>query len=76
MAQQVANVALLHVRYSGRSFDIPLSRLDIGPLSDDGQVKRMVAAYVEVPADKFSSYVIDRHPNGNLTLRPEAVFGR
>jgi hypothetical protein len=76
MAQEARTEAVLHVRYSGRSFDIPLSRLDIGPLSDDGQIKRMVAGWLEVPATKFDDYVVDRHRNGNLTLRPEAVFGR
>ena len=75
MAQETRNEAVLHVRYSGRSFDIPLSHLDIGTLSDDGQIKRMVAAHLEVPADKFGPYVVDRHRNCNLTFRPEAVFG-
>jgi hypothetical protein len=25
--------------------------------------------------DKFRHYVVDRHETGNLTIRPEAVFG-
>jgi hypothetical protein len=67
--------AVLHVRFAGRSFDTPLSALDIGEMSDDGQIKRMLARQLDVQVKKLDDYVVDRHPNGNLTLRPEAVFG-
>ena len=67
--------AVVHVRFAGRSFDIPLSSLGLGVLSADGQIKRDIARYLEVPEHKLDAYVVDRHPNGNVTLRPEAVFG-
>lgn len=66
---------LLHVRYDGRSFDVALSELDLGAGSGDAVVKRAVADYLNVPAGHLRHYVIDRHANGNLTLRPQAVFG-
>ena len=66
---------VLHVRFEGRSFDVPLSDLDVGPVSKDQQIKEAVAAYLAAPVAKFRHYVIDRHETGNLTLRPEAVFG-
>ena len=66
---------LMHVRFAGRSFDIPLSALDLGVMSADGQIKRGLARYLNVPEFKLDGYVIDRHANGNLTVRPEAVFG-
>ncbi len=65
----------LHIRYDGRSMDIPFSDLDIGPALADNAIKRAIAAYLDVPVDKFRHYVIDRHENGNMTIRPEAVFG-
>ena len=43
--------------------------------SDVSEIKRAVAGYLDVSADKFKHYVIDRHETGNLTIRPEAVFG-
>jgi hypothetical protein len=67
--------AVVHVRFAGRSFDIPLSALDLGALSADGQIKRGVARYLDVSVDRFTAYTVDRHANGNLTVRPEAVFG-
>ena len=67
--------AVVHVRFAGRSFDIPLSTLDLGALSSDGQIKRGVARHLNVPPERFNAYTVDRHANGNLTVRPEAVFG-
>lgn len=66
---------LLHIRFDGRSLDIPLNDLDVGPASADSDVKRAVAGYLDVPVEKFRHYVVDRHDTGNLTVRPEAVFG-
>jgi hypothetical protein len=67
--------AVIHVRYAGRSADVPLAGLDLRPGAEDAQVKRRLAEYLEVPARNLDAYVVDRHANGNLTLRPEAVFG-
>jgi hypothetical protein len=66
---------LLHIRYNGRSFDIPLGDLDVGALSKDAEIKRALASYLDVTDNKFRDYAIDRHETGNLTVRPEAVFG-
>lgn len=71
----VAAQPTLHVRYDGRSADIPLAELDVGQVSTDAAIKQAVAAYLAVPVDKFRHYTIDRHDTGNLTIRPEAVFG-
>lgn len=69
------NTDLIHVRFAGRSTDVPLAELDVGQFSSDVDIKRALAAYLEQPEEKFRDYVIDRHPNGNLTIRPQAVFG-
>jgi len=69
-------VRQLHIRYEGRSFEYPLSEFDIGDLSNDADVKRAVANRLEVPVEKLRNYAVDRHPEtGNVTIRPEAVFG-
>ena len=70
-----AGGAVVHVRFAGRSFDVPLASLDLGSVSADGHVKRAVARHLNVPEFKLDAYVVDRHANGNLTVRPEAVFG-
>ena len=70
-----ADTPVLHIRFDGRSFDIPLADLDVGALSNDGDVKRALARYLDVAEAKFRDYTVDRHDTGNLTVRPEAVFG-
>ena len=76
MARNInSTAAVIHVRFGGRSFDVPMSQLDLGLGSSDEQIKRTLAQYLEIPFGRLSDYVIDRHANGNLTLRPEAVFG-
>ena len=72
---QRMETTVLHIRFDGRSFDIPLSDLDVGTLSNDGEIKRALAGYLNVPEAKFRDYTVDRHETGNLTVRPEAVFG-
>jgi hypothetical protein len=69
------NTQVLHVRYGGRSLDLPLTGLDLSNQSADREVKQRLAAYLEVSPRTLDPYVIDRHENGNLTVRPEAVFG-
>ena len=66
---------VLHVRFNGRSFDVPLAMLDVGTRSRESDVKRNLARHLEVNPSRLDDYVIDRHGNGNLTIRPEAVFG-
>ena len=75
MAELLNDHAVLHVRFDGRSLDIPLHDLDIGAASADTEIKRALAAHLEVPVEKLRDYVVDRHQTGNLTVRPEAVFG-
>jgi hypothetical protein len=75
MAELLNGGAVLHVRFDGRSLDVPLHDLDVGPGSEDREIKRALARYLEVPEAKLRDYTVDRHETGNLTVRPEAVFG-
>jgi hypothetical protein len=70
-----APARVIHVRLDGRSYDLPLDRLGVSEPATDEQVKAAVARHLEVPANRLSESVVDRHPNGNLTIRPEAVYG-
>ena len=67
---------MLHVRFDGTSRDIPCSQLNLRSGASDNDVRDAVAAYLDVPVHKFGAYVIERHDNGNITVRPEATFGR
>ncbi len=65
----------LHVMYAGVSHDISFAALDVGDASTDDAVKNAVASYFQIPIDKLRFFQLDRHENGNATLRPQAVFG-
>jgi hypothetical protein len=73
--QNQENGFIAHIRYGGRSTDVPLAGLDLTRGSNEREIKNRLAAYLEVSPRQLDAYVVDRHPNGNLTLRPEAVFG-
>jgi hypothetical protein len=75
MAAVLHSGAVVHVRFDGRSYDIPLSDLDVGPQPGDETIKRALAGYLKVPEAQLRDYVIDFHETGNVTVRPEAVFG-
>jgi Pyruvate/2-oxoacid:ferredoxin oxidoreductase gamma subunit len=75
MAERQQGVAVVHIRFDGRSLDIPQGDLDVGLASDDQEIKRALARHLEVSESKLRDYVVDRHKTGNLTVRPEAVFG-
>jgi hypothetical protein len=75
MAEREHGVTVVHIRFEGRSLDIPQGDLDVGPASSDNEIKRALARYLEAPEAKLRDYVIDRHDTGNMTVRPEAVFG-
>jgi len=69
-------MAQLHIRFDGRSIDIDQENIDVGPFSSDDQIRRAVAQHLSVPEVKLQAFVIDRNSEtGNMTLRPEAVFG-
>jgi hypothetical protein len=66
---------VLHVRFDGRSLDVRFADLDLAAGLSDSEVKRSLARRLEVPEESLRDYVVDRHPTGNLTVRPQAVFG-
>jgi hypothetical protein len=66
----------LHIRFEGRSIDVPLNELDVGVLSNDNQIREAVAENMGVPVAKLRAFAIDKNmETGEMTLRPEAVFG-
>jgi hypothetical protein len=67
--------AVLHVRFDGRSLDVPLVEIGVGTASQDREIKRALAQHLQVTERTLHDYTVDRHETGNLTVRPEAVFG-
>lgn len=69
-------MAQLHIRFNGQSHDIEQSEVDLGDLSTDDNVREAAARYLNAPVTKFSSFQVDRNSEtGDVTLRPQAIFG-
>lgn len=82
---------MVHVKYEGRSEDIEFDRLfsqdrlaSIGipegtvPTPQnvtERQVKVALAQYYDKGVDEFDQLFVEINPNGNITVRPDAVFG-
>lgn len=66
---------IVHIRFEGRSWDVPASAIGLGVDSNEDAVKRAVARYLEVGVERLGLYVVEFHENGAVTIRPEAVFG-
>ncbi len=66
---------VIHIRFEGQSRDVGLTVLDVGEMSSDQELRQALARHLDVSMRKFALYVVERHANGNVTVRPKAVFG-
>ncbi len=66
---------MVHVRFEGRSYDLQEEQVKIVPVMTDEQVKQRLAEHFDVAVDRLHLYVIERTPNGDWIIRPEAVYG-
>jgi len=67
--------AVIHVRFEGKSEDILLGDLNVALDTPDNLVKTAVANWIDVEEGAFDKFVVERNDNGDMTIRPEAVFG-
>jgi len=66
---------MVHIRFEGRSYDINASELRLEQTMSDTVIKQRLAQHFDVGINCFEYYVIDRRPNGDFIVRPEAVYG-
>jgi len=66
---------MIHVRFEGRSFDLQEQELSVCQGMTDAEIKQRMAEHFDVDVARFGSYVVDRIANGNVIVRPEAVYG-
>ncbi len=70
-----AHAPAVHVRYGGHSQRLSVAQLGLPANADNHALKAAVARWLEVPVAHLNFHVVERHDNGNFTLRPQAVFG-
>ena len=66
----------IHIRYDGESYTLTFNDLEIDNTAPDNTIKSAIVEYLNLlDNDAFDKYVIEHHDNGDITVRPEAVFG-
>ena len=65
----------VHVRFQGQSWTLAWTVLNLREPVTPKDVRQALARYFDVAVRQFEPYVIEQHANGNITVRPEAVFG-
>lgn len=75
MPNLLTDSPVVHVRVDGLSRDVSLEALGLEGRVDDADLKDALARHLELPKAALRDLVVDRHATGNLTVRPEAVFG-
>lgn len=66
---------MIHVRYEGRSYDVPEKDIRLGKMASDRQILEGLARHFDLDYNKLQTYVVDRRPSGSVIVRPEAVYG-
>ncbi len=66
---------MVHVRFEGKSLDVTEQQLGMTAGMSDAQVMERVAQHLDVGTVRFTDYVVDRRPSGDIVIRPEAVYG-
>lgn len=66
---------MVHIRFEGRSLDVPERVLQMSHTPTDEELKVSVARHLNVGPKVLDRYVVDRRPSGDIVVRPEAVYG-
>lgn len=82
----------VHILYEGTSHDLNLNDLiteqdrlgfgieeDVELISENltaDQIKRALANHFDKSVEEFNELTVDFHKNGNITVRPNASFGK
>ena len=75
IAINVNQTPRVHVRFEGHSYNVNAAEFNLSPQPSDAEVRLALAVFFEAPISRLAPYVIERHGNGNLTVRPEEVIG-
>jgi hypothetical protein len=65
---------LLHVRFNGRSQELPLTALALDRDATDDQIRAAVTTHLDCLPGALDDHVVARHDHA-IVIRPEAVYG-
>ena len=59
---------MVHIRFEGRSYDLPEAQLGLVFGMTDGDIKAKIARHFDVAEEKLQSHVVDRPCHGHEAL--------
>ena len=65
---------IIHVRFDGRSAELPASSLNLASDAGDAQIKQAIASHFDLPRTYLDDYVVVRNSTA-IIVRPEAIYG-
>ena len=65
---------IVHVRIDGKSKEFGLADLSLTARSPDEDIMALLAKHLRVDIERFALFSVERTKDGNLFLRPDAVF--
>ena len=66
---------MVHLRFEGRSYDLSEAKVGLGAGLGNAEIRELLARHLDVGIGRLQDHVVDRRPNGDLIVRPEAVYG-
>jgi hypothetical protein len=64
----------IHVRFDGRSEELPAGTLNVTAPASDAQIKQALTRHFDLPASHLNGYVVVRNAHA-IIVRPEALYG-
>lgn len=65
---------MIHVRIDGKSKDLGLTDLSLTLRSADEDIVAVLAKHLRVDIERFALFRVERMKDGNIFLRPDAMF--
>ena len=67
-------VKYIHVRLDGKTKELILADISLSLKSTDEEILAVLAKSLRVDIERFSLFTVDRRKDGNIYLRPDALF--
>ena len=64
----------IHVRLDGKTKELILADISLTSKSTDEEILAVLAKSLRVDIERFSLFSVDRRKDGNIYLRPDAMF--
>ena len=72
----ITTINTAHITFKGQSADLDMNELEVNTDSTNEEILEAVARHFDRAIYDMDGYEVVREANGNLTIRPQAGFGK